>query len=195
MSYNHKISDLIYEIPNLLPKDACKDLIDHYEEFSHLAWSETSLKYKTGQKSTDNFRCLNLSQFRFENKKIKEKWDLIMFYINIMVTNYVIYIRKDICPTFRSNNIGKTDNIRIIKYKEGEFIGDHSDLDLTIRGSCTINLNEDYEGGEFRFFDGKIKKNLKTGHGLIFPGEPIWIHGTEPIKKGTRYTINCFLKP
>ena len=72
MNYNHKISDLIYEIPNLLPKDICKDLINHYEEFSHLAWSEASLKYQTGEKTTDNFRCLNLSQFRFENKKIKK---------------------------------------------------------------------------------------------------------------------------
>jgi len=28
---------------------------------------------------------------------------------------------------------------------------------------------------------------------MLFPAEPIWIHGTEPITKGTRYTINCFL--
>ena len=28
---------------------------------------------------------------------------------------------------------------------------------------------------------------------MLFPAEPIWIHGTEPITKGTRYSINCFL--
>ena len=30
---------------------------------------------------------------------------------------------------------------------------------------------------------------------MIFPAEPIWIHGTEPITKGVRYSINCFLYP
>jgi hypothetical protein len=29
---------------------------------------------------------------------------------------------------------------------------------------------------------------------MIFPAEPIWIHGTKPILSGTRYSINCFLK-
>jgi len=28
---------------------------------------------------------------------------------------------------------------------------------------------------------------------MLFPAEPIWIHGTEPITKGIRYSINCFL--
>ena len=28
---------------------------------------------------------------------------------------------------------------------------------------------------------------------MLFPAEPVWIHGTEPITKGARYTINCFL--
>jgi len=58
----------------------------------------------------------------------------------------------------------------------------------------SINLKDDYEGGEFRFFDGQIKEVFKTGDAMLFPAEPIWIHGTEPITKGTRYSINCFLQ-
>ena len=41
---------------------------------------------------------------------------------------------------------------------------------------------------------GKIKESFKTGDAMIFPAEPIWVHGTEPITKGTRYSINCFLQ-
>jgi hypothetical protein len=29
---------------------------------------------------------------------------------------------------------------------------------------------------------------------MLFPAEPVWIHGTEPITKGARYSINCFLR-
>ena len=75
----------------------------------------------------------------------------------------------------------------------GQSIIDHSDVDYRTRASCTLNLNEDYEGGEFRFFNGQIKESFKTGDAILFPAEPIWIHGTEPIIKGTRYAINCFL--
>ena len=90
--------------------------------------------------------------------------------------------------------INSSQNIRILKYKKDQFIKDHTDVNVNERASCTLNLNEDYEGGEFRFFNGQIKEIFKTGDSIIFPAEPIWIHGTEPITKGTRYSINCFLK-
>ena len=111
-----------------------------------------------------------------------------------MVINYVAYIKsKGISPNFNSHLINSSQNIRILKYEEGQCIKDHCDVDYRTRASCTLNLNEDYEGGEFRFFDGQIKDTYKTGDAMIFPAEPIWIHGTEPITKGTRYSINCFL--
>jgi predicted 2-oxoglutarate/Fe(II)-dependent dioxygenase YbiX len=40
----------------------------------------------------------------------------------------------------------------------------------------------------------KLKEKFKTGDAMIFPAEPIWIHGTEPITKGVRYSVNCFLQ-
>jgi predicted 2-oxoglutarate/Fe(II)-dependent dioxygenase YbiX len=110
-----------------------------------------------------------------------------------MITNYALHIQKNICPTFEQRLISKSNNIRIIKYEKEECIKDHCDVGGAIRASCTLNLNEDYKGGEFRFFDGKIKHSFKTGDAMIFPAEPIWIHGTEPVKKGVRYSINCFL--
>jgi hypothetical protein len=39
-----------------------------------------------------------------------------------------------------------------LEYDVGQFIEDHSDIGSNIRASCTLNLNEDYEGGDFRFF-------------------------------------------
>jgi predicted 2-oxoglutarate/Fe(II)-dependent dioxygenase YbiX len=113
-----------------------------------------------------------------------------------MVINYVAYIKsKGISPNFNNILINSTDNIRILKYEEGQCIKDHCDVGDRTRASCTLNLNEDYEGGEFRFFDGQIKDTYKTGDAMLFPAEPIWIHGTEPITKGVRYSINCFLYP
>ena len=191
---DQKITDLIYRIDNLVPKDVCQSLINFYEENEKLSSSEDSYKVKENKKSSDNYKCLNISQLRNTNKNFEEPFKIISQYLSIMLTNYVLHIRKEICPTFSSMFINQTDNIRILKYNEGAYIGDHSDVGPSIRASCTLNLNEDYEGGEFRFFDGKVKHQFKTGDAMLFPAEPIWIHGTEPVTKGTRYAINCFLK-
>ena len=193
MSFDHKITDLKYRINKLVPKNVCQKLIKTFEKYSELSGPEESYKYKDKKVKLDNFKCLNLSRIDNPNKDIKEALDISKMYISIMISNYVLYIQKNMCTTFSNYCINRTDNIRILKYKEGECIQDHSDVGGDIRASCTLNLNEDYEGGEFRFFNGQIKETFKTGDAMLFPAGPIWIHGTEPVTKGARYSINCFL--
>ena len=40
--------------------------------------------------------------------------------------------------------------------------------------------------------DKKIQ--LKRGDALIFPADHFWVHEVKPIKKGVRYSTNCFLQ-
>jgi len=194
MTYNHKISDLKYRINGLIPKNICQKLIETFEKYPELTGIEKSYKYKDKKIKEDNFKCLNLSKINNPNKDIQEALKIAQMYLSIVISNYVIYIQKNICPTFDKIFISKTNNIRIIKYNVGECIEDHTDIGDGIRASCTLNLNEDYKGGEFRFFNGQIKESFKTGDAILFPAELIWIHGTEPITKGSRYSINCFLQ-
>ena len=193
MSFDHKITDLKFHIDKLVPKDVCQYFINFYEHYIQHEKKEISYKYQTKKKEYDNYKCINLTNLFMEDDKFKEPLELAKKYISIMITNYELYIQNNICPTFNSSTISKSSNIRILKYEKGDFIKDHLDFDGTIRSSCTLNLNEDYEGGEFRFFDGQIKHSFKTGDAMLFPAEPIWIHGTEPVTKGIRYSINCFL--
>ena len=196
MSYDHKISDLKYRINSLVPKNICQKIIEVFEKYPELNEQESSYKFKTKKHEIDNFSCLNLSRIENPNEDISYALNEAKKYIFIMIANYVLHIKcKKISPTFNNFLINRTDNIRILKYKIGQSIKDHTDVGRTIRASCTLNLNENYEGGEFRFFDGQIKESFKTGDAMIFPAEPIWIHGTEPITKGIRYSINCFLYP
>ena len=200
MSYDHKISDLKYRINGLVPKDVCKKIIDIFEKHPKSLGengysSESSYKYKTSEIKTDNFECLNLSVIKNPSEEITFALNEAKKYISIMIANYVLHIKtKKICPDFNDKLIKSSGNVRILKYDVGSYIGDHSDVGGIIRASCSLNLNEEYEGGEFRFFDGQIKESFKTGDAMIFPAEPIWIHGTEPVIKGTRYCINCFLE-
>jgi hypothetical protein len=196
MNENFKIIDLKFNINNLVPKNICKYFINFYENNLEYSDIEASYKYESKKIEKDNFKCIDLTKLYLKNKKFKEPLDLAKKYIEIIILNYVFYIKKNVCSTFNNMYISKSNNIRILKYEKGQCIKDHSDCDVngSIRASCTLNLNEDYEGGEFRFFNGRIKHSFKTGDAMIFPAEPIWIHGTEPITKGTRYSINCFLQ-
>ena len=190
----HKISDLKYRINGLVPVNVCRKIIDIFEKYPELSFTEESYKFKTNKHEMDNFKSLNLSAINNPNEDILYALNNARIYIGTMIANYVLHIKsKKISPTFSDKLISSSSNIRILKYDVGQCIKDHSDVGGTIRASCTLNLNENYEGGEFRFFDGQIKEVFKTGDAMLFPAEPIWIHGTEPITKGTRYSINCFL--
>jgi|TARA_R100000149_G_scaffold22_1_gene14 hypothetical protein len=192
-NFNAKIADLKYHINGLMPKDICDLFIKFIENHEDKLLIEKSYKYNEKESFYDNYRCLNLTEEVSKHKEFKEPFELAKKYLNIVVTNYVLYIQNKICPNFNEKLISKSSNIRILKYEKGQCIKDHSDVGTIERASCTINLNEDYEGGEFRFFGGRIKEKFKTGDAIIFPAEPIWIHGTEPITNGIRYSINCFL--
>ena len=193
MSYNHKIIDQKYHLKGLISKDVCKKLIQFYEDKKHMSVPEKSYKFDEGKSVDDNFGCLNISLLRNE-EGFEEPYKTILNYLRIVLTNYEVFIRNTFCPTFKNIFMTNTNNIRILKYDVGQCIKDHSDVSENIRGSLTINLNDDYEGGEFRFFDGQEKLHLSAGEAMLFPAEPIWIHGTEPVTKGARYSINCFLK-
>jgi hypothetical protein len=87
-----------------------------------------------------------------------------------------------------SGNANITGNVNV-----GTSIHQHSDHDSLTYGSCTINLNEDYEGGAFTFFKGRNKIDLKQGDAIVFPADYFWVHEVATITKGTRYAFNCFL--
>jgi len=53
--------------------------------------------------------------------------------------------------------------------------------------SMTIVLSEDYEGGEFQFYDDERLIKEKTGTVIVFPS--YMVHRVKPVTKGTRYSL------
>ena len=192
------IRQLIYRQEKLITKNQCAYFIDFFEKHVDKSTTEESIKYKVEgeiKREEDNFLSLNLSRL-YKEPAFKEAADIAFSLINTMVLNYTQYLKINITTAIVFDYMQKTNNIRIMRYEEGQEIKDHLDIGgANHRASCTINLNSNYEGGEFSFFSGKHLLNLKEGEGMIFPAEQIWIHGVRPVTKGTRYAINCFLHP
>jgi hypothetical protein len=114
---------------------------------------------------------------------------------NIMVGKYKDYIEE--LGYFDTHglisNLEYSHKYRIIKYDTGQSFHDHVDKSLYTFGSCSLALNDDYEGGEYRFFRGGHKVKLKKGQGMIWPADHVFVHGVNTVTKGCKYTVNSFL--
>ena len=73
----------------------------------------------------------------------------------------------------------------------GQSIKDHTDAGPHTRGSLTINLNDDYEGGEFVVAKKEIKPN--KGSAIIFPSNFLYPHQAKKVIEGTRWSIVAWL--
>ena len=115
----------------------------------------------------------------------------------------VKYVNKGISKYIENYSldaiIHKITNVRISRYGSGTLMRPHYDHVHSIfpgeeKGvpvlSIVAPLNEDYEGGEFHFFNKDV--SLKVGEMLMFPSCFLYPHGVRKILSGTRYSLVCW---
>ena len=87
--------------------------------------------------------------------------------------------------------IQEDSGYELLRYKEGQFYTEHTDsFKARPRAvSCSFILNDNYEGGEFAFFDRELKYKLKKGSCIMFPSNYMYPHEIMPVTSGTRYSI------
>ena len=55
--------------------------------------------------------------------------------------------------------------------------------------SCSLILNDDYEGGDFAFFGGEYIVPKKAGSAVVFPSNFCFPHAVLPVTEGDRHAI------
>ena len=65
---------------------------------------------------------------------------------------------------------------------------DHFDLNPRIL-SCSLILNDNYEGGNFSFFGGEYIVKKKKGSAVVFPSNFCFPHAVVPVSNGDRHSI------
>jgi predicted 2-oxoglutarate/Fe(II)-dependent dioxygenase YbiX len=99
-------------------------------------------------------------------------------------------------PYLKTSNLNQID---LLKYEVGGKYEIHTDHSHQGQRTLTfiLNLNEDYEGGDFVFYnqDNTEMKRVKckTATCIMFPSNFQYPHRIEPITKGTRYSIVAWL--
>jgi len=182
------ITKLALKIPNFLTHEECDRLISEFEQRKNEAQLENSFNYKTNKQANSSFKVVSLepytSNFNFIKQKTKTAIDIWIDYLNQPNAFFT---------TLLKNALQFSHNYRIMEYKTGASIHPHSDHNMGTYGSISFNLNKDYKGGEFKFFNGKHTVSLGKGDALIFPADYFWVHEVSPVTEGVRYSLNSFL--
>jgi predicted 2-oxoglutarate/Fe(II)-dependent dioxygenase YbiX len=119
-----------------------------------------------------------------KNPKVRAKLDKYVF------ASAGLAIKK-YNEKFNTCKIQEDSGYELLRYKEGQFYTQHTDSfkNRSRAVSCSFILNDDYEGGEFAFFDRELKYKPKKGSCIMFPSNFMYPHEIMPVTSGTRYSI------
>ncbi len=148
------------------------------------------LKQLKNRKFVDGTKTQNISKFYNikQNKETTVPEEVRKYLIDLLYNN--AYIDSVYCPNRVSVNFYN-------RYTEGDFYDYHIDSfkaspksnNVFYDYGFSINLNDDYEGGEFiiKTEAGEIGCQLQTGQAAVFP--IIFPHKVKKVTKGTRENI------
>ena len=178
------LEEYIFTLENVVPEELCDRILEEYSG-SNL-WNPTMVGDGTTDNKIRNCDVINISEGRIleENFDIRKKLDEDFY---ICASNAINEYRK-LFPDVASEIDTGYD---LLRYNEGQFYIQHTD---SFKGqqrsvSCSFLLNDDYEGGEFAFFDREIMIRGGKGSIVMFPSNFMFPHEIMPVTSGTRYSI------
>lgn len=184
-----KLEEAIMVLEKRVPENFCNEIIEyvnHIDEFEDRGVMGDTESHKSDNRIVQGY---NLSQ-----NKISD----IVFHRHantIIKQNYMNYKFK--FPQIQTSKLTQVD---VLKYTPGGKYNAHIDHGFQCERTLSVilNLNEDYEGGDFVFFHQDCKTEMKRvsckkGTVIMFPSNFLYPHAVEPITKGTRYSIVSWL--
>jgi len=178
-----ELKDYIVVINNIIPLPVADAVLAEYKNCDN--WVDAIVK---GGLDTNVRNCqtigISFSSIIEKNKETRQKLDQELFTCAAKAI-------QEYNEKFNDCRIQEDSGYELLRYKEGQFYTQHTDSfkDRPRAVSCSFILNDDYEGGEFAFFDRELKYKLKKGSCIMFPSNFMYPHEIMPVTSGTRYSI------
>ncbi len=184
-----RLEDYIHIFDDVISESDCKLILDEYVNSDD--WSGTYV----GAEAVLDKSIRNCDQIALSNHCVIDKnYDIRTKIDQILFDSHAKGIEKyrEYHPLF-VNDIDT--GYQLLRYKEGQFYVQHTDSfkEQQRSLSCSIQLNDDYDGGEFAFFDREIMIRGKTGSIIMFPSNFMYPHEIMPVLRGTRYATISWL--
>jgi predicted 2-oxoglutarate/Fe(II)-dependent dioxygenase YbiX len=170
----------IVKFDGILGEDVCDDILAVYRDSP--LWKPATIGTDHLDTSVRNCHVLSLSNAPTDQLGRMLVEAHMKYNIGVLAREY-----KKIHPDFECSTI---EDIGLLRYTEGGFYTQHTDSHTTYPRALTAiwAINEDYEGGEWGFFDNRISFKLNKGDAMCFPSNFMYPHQINPITKGTRYS-------
>lgn len=177
------INDYIVVFDEVITDALCDAILAEYKDSEDWIPAITASGKVEAERQCSNVG-LSFDSVIQKNPKVRAKLDKYIF----ASAGFAI---KKYNAKFPLCKIQEDSGYELLRYKEGQFYTTHTDSfkDRPRAVSCSFILNDDYEGGEFAFFDCELKYKLKKGSCIMFPSNFMYPHEIMPVTSGTRYSV------
>jgi len=186
LTYSKNLYDYIQVFENIIPLDLCDGFLNEYVNSNEWGATYIGSHNPSIDKSIRNCDTIGTSYdiIISQNQEIRKSLDNQMF----KCANDAIKLYNQVFPEAK---IEQDSGYELLRYNEGQFYIQHTD---SFKGnpravSCSFMINDDYEGGEFAFFNREKLYKVKKGSVIMFPSNFMYPHEIMPVTKGTRYSI------
>lgn len=191
--FNYNLSDFIVVMRKLVPAEKCAEMIETCEGSSF--WQMAKVGYSEGVRV--DLKMRKVQELYVTDSQVKSS-DPKFDRLDEDLFQYVLKAGKIYTETLSSErnmqhlpHIVEDEGYTFLHYQEGYYFKEHCDdapgINRTL--TLTINLNEDYDGGLFKFFNEEISVSLKTGDAIMFPSNFMFPHEVTKITRGERYSM------
>ena len=179
----YDLKDYIMYVENVVPSELCDRIVAEYKECNSWCPAFIAAGEDKSVRNCDNL-SLSLGSVIAQNYDVRQKLDQDLF--QCAVNAMALYKAK-----FPECVIEEDTGYILLRYTQGGFYHQHTDSFKKEPRAITSSfaLNDDFEGGEFAFFDGELKFKLAKGSMIMFPANFMYPHEICEVTKGTRYSV------
>jgi predicted 2-oxoglutarate/Fe(II)-dependent dioxygenase YbiX len=182
----NNIIDYIQVFEKIVPDLLCDKIINEYEKTDE--WKKGTVGDYNLNSELRNCDSIFISKSEVIDNNPEKRKQIDDEIFDIVSKCLQEYLKLN---SLYGSNIQSDSGYSLLRYKKNQCIGQH--IDSSVRNSrelsCSINLNDDYTGGKFCFFNKQKKYKLNKGDVIMFPSNFMYPHEILPIKSGTRYSI------
>lgn len=178
------LQDFVKVYHNIISEDLCDRILKEYQNSNE--WNPTRVGSGEVNPNIRNCSVIQLSDPQTIDKNFE-----IRKFIDVEVHQQLLEVVKKYSKEFPEFCPSIDTGYDLLRYETGQFYTKHTDSFQQQQRSvsCSLLINDDYDGGEFAFFDKEIIIKAPKGSVIVFPSNFMYPHEIMPVTKGTRYSI------
>jgi Rps23 Pro-64 3,4-dihydroxylase Tpa1-like proline 4-hydroxylase len=179
------VRDYIKVFENIVPAELCDMILKEYSE-TDKSWRPAQVGGGVVNSNVRNVENIKIDDPSVIYHNFKQRQQIVGEMTEVMF--WIMHRFKQISPAI---NFESNSGYDLLKYTEGCFYKQHIDSFMAAPRhlAVSLHLNDDYEGGEFAFYNRDLKIKAPKGSAVVFPSNFMYPHEIMPVTKGTRYSI------